>query len=251
MLIYRPFNTTFFLCFAVFGLFLAVSASILRRKPLSVRRRFLAGIMIFTFIMFFVYKYFLSIDREYSEICVECGMGAFSWWKELPLQLCNINIMLIPVGMITMNRSILNFSFFTGTLGAFMSLVMPATGFSDCSILLPRMLGYYFTHYMVFTGALAIVVYGIHVPEYKEIPRTALLLLGIAFIVFLINFLFRVTGLNDQANYFYTFATDGNFVLDLLHERIPVPYLYEVPCLLILIPYMYLAVFLCRIGKKK
>lgn len=251
MLIYKPFNLTFFLCFAIFLAFLFISAKIIRKKPLDTRRRFLAGIMIFTFITFFIYKYFLSIDEEYSIICAENGIGEFSWWKELPLQLCNINLILIPVAMATMNRSILNFNLFTGTLGALMALIMPSIGFSDCSILLPRMSGYYFTHFMVFTGALAIVAYGIHTPQYKELPKTALMLLGIAFVIFLIDTVIRKAGFNDLANYFYTYGSDGNAILDILYSIIPIPYLYEVPCLLILAPYMLLVTFLCNLGKKK
>ncbi len=216
----------------------------MRQKPMETRRRFLAGIMIFTFITFFVYKYFLSIDAEYSRICAEEGIGEFSWWKELPLQLCNINLLLIPVAMATMNRSILNFNFFTGTLGALMALMMPSVGFSDCSILLPRMLGYYFTHFMVFTGSLAILAYGIHTPKFRELPKTALLLLAVAFIVFLFSGACRAAGLNGFVNYFYTWGPDGNAILELLYSVIPAPYLYEVPLILVLLAYMYLVTFI-------
>lgn len=244
MLIYRPFNGTFFLCFAVFMAFLFISARILRQKPMETRRRFLAEIMVFTFIMFFVYKYCLSIDEEYSKICAENGIGEFSWWKELPLQLCNINLLLIPVAMATMNRSILNFNFFTGTLGALMAILMPSIGFSDCSILLPRMLGYYFTHFMVFTGSLAIMAYGIHTPKFRELPETAVLLLCVAFIVFLLSGLCRRTGLNGYVNYFYTWGPEGNAILELFYSVIPVPYLYEVPLILILAAYMWFVTFI-------
>lgn len=251
MLIYEPFNACFFLCLAVFMAFLVISAKLLKEKPLETRRKFLAVIMIITFISFFVYKYYLSIDSEYSVLCEENDIGAFSWWKELPLQLCNINLILIPVGVITMNRTILNFSLFTGSVGAFMALIMPSVGFYGCSILLPRMLGYYFTHFMVFTGALAIVAYGIHTPKYRELPMTAVMLLAIAFIVFLIDCLFRFTGVCEFANYFYACDPEGNAILSLLYSIIPVWYLYEVPCLLILVPYMYLVTFICNTVKKE
>mgnify|MGYP003298593688 CR=1 FL=1 len=196
-LIYKPLNGVSFL---VFGIFLAVFVLIgilMRKKSESFKGAVLAWMMIATVVGFFAYKYALSVDADYAVILDQADKGGFSWWSELPLQLCNINLLLIPVAMATMNRSILNFNFFTGTLGALMAILMPSIGFSDCSILLPRMLGYYFTHFMVFTGSLAIMAYGIHTPKFRELPETAVLLLCVAFIslTFMLFLLFQITSL--------------------------------------------------------
>ena len=58
-------------------------------------------------------------------------------------------MILIPVGVLTKKRPLMSFSFFLGPLGAAMALMMPGVGFENCSVLLPRMIGYYFTHFKV------------------------------------------------------------------------------------------------------
>ena len=194
MLIIELFNGVFFGMIAIFIVVFTLLSILARKKGELFARKLLGWMMVCTMVFFFVYKYGLSIDEEYSVLCAEAGIGAFSWWKELPFQLCNINMIMIPIAMLTMKRPLLNFCFFTGTLGALFALIMPCTGFSGYSILLLRILGYYGTHLMVFFGAVAIVSFGIHKPQFKEIPLTALLLLAVAFGVFIINWLSEPRG---------------------------------------------------------
>ena len=128
-LILRPLNGVFFLLFAAFALVFLILSIVLRRRSDKVRRGVLAGLMLFTLAFFVWYKIMLSLDSEYSALCAAAGKGAFSWWGELPFQLCNINMILIPVAMLTKKRSLMGFSFFMGTLGAAMALTMPGVGF--------------------------------------------------------------------------------------------------------------------------
>ena len=65
-------------------------------------------------------------------------------------------MILIPIAVLTNRRPLMSFCFFVGPLGALMALVMPGTGFDGYSILLPRMLGYYGTHFMVITAGFAL-----------------------------------------------------------------------------------------------
>ena len=128
-LILRPFNGLFFLLFAAFGLVFLVLSFLVRRRPDRVRRRVLAGLMLATLAFFIWYKVMLSLDAEYSALSAAAGKGEFNWWGELPLQLCNINMILIPVGVLLKKRSLMSFSFFLGPLGALMALMMPGVGF--------------------------------------------------------------------------------------------------------------------------
>ena len=209
--IIHPFNSVFFACFALFLLLLIIAALLLRGKSDRIKKTVLVAACVVTFLGFFVYKYFLSVDAEFNE--ATAAMGGFNWWGELPLQLCNINMILIPVAVLTNRRSLMSFCFFVGPLGALMALVMPGAGFDGYSILLPRMLGYYGTHFMIIIEALALAVFGV-------------------------NALLRATGLHPKANYFFSMETEGNPVLELFYRFVPYPYLYELPSFLILIPYM-------------
>ena len=236
--IIRPFNTIFNLVFAFFLLILILSSLLLKNKSEKTRERVLVGACVLTIIGFFVYKYYLSLDKDFSVLTA--STGGFNWWGELPLQLCNINMILIPIAVLKKSRPLKSFCFFLGPLGALMALVMPGTGFNGYSLLLPRMLGYYGTHFMVFIEGLAIVTFGFYRPAFRDLPRTLLTALLVSFCVFLFNMLLRWTSLHPNANYFFSVETEGNIILELFYGWIPVAFLYLIPSLLILVPYMLL-----------
>ncbi len=236
--IMRPFNALFFLVFAAFMLLLLLSSLLLRNKSERTRQLVLVCACAVTFIGFFVYKHYLSIDADFNRITAD--MGGFNWWGELPLQLCNINMILIPFAVLRKSRPLMCFCFFLGPLGAMMALVMPGIGFSGYSLLLPRMLGYYGTHFMVVTEGLAVAAFGLFRPKFRDLPRAVLTAVGITFVIFLINLLLRRSGLHPRANYFYSVETEGNPILELFYRWIPVPFLYTLPSIGILGTYMLL-----------
>lgn len=228
----------FNLAFGIFLLLLILASLILKGKPEKTKQTVLVVACLITMIGFFIYKYALSLDQDFSILTAD--MGGFNWWGELPLQLCNINMILIPIAVLKKSRPLMSFCFFLGPLGALMALVMPGTGFDGYSLLLPRMLGYYGTHFMVVIEGLALVTFGLFRPRFSDLPRTLLAALIILLCVFLINMLLRWSGLHPKANYFFSVETEGNFLLELFHRLIPVPLLYLLPCSLILVVYMLL-----------
>ena len=236
--IMRPFNTLFCLCFGAFVLLLILASLLLRGKSERTRKIVLVAACLVTLVGYFVYKYMLSLDAEYNVITA--NMGGFNWWGELPLQLCNINMILIPIAVLRRSRPLMCFSFFLGPLGALMALVMPGNGFDGYSLLLPRMLGYYGTHFMIVIEGLALVTFGLFRPRFRDLPRAVLAILLIALCVFGINMLLRWSGLHPKANYFFSVETEGNFLLEIFHSWIPYPFLYLLPAVGILVPYMLL-----------
>ena len=236
--IMKPFNGLFFATFAAFILILVVASLIMRKRSDRAKRIVIAVAALIGLAGFFVYKYYLSIDTEYDAITQ--NMGGFNWWGELPLHLCNINLILIPIAVLSKKRPLLSFCFFVAPLGALMALMMPANGFSGYSLLLPRMIGFYGIHFLIIIAALAIVTFGLYRPRFRDILPTVLTITAVALIVFGINMLFRYTGLHPKANYFYSVETEGNFLLEIFHKWIPVPFLYLLPSFLILVPYILL-----------
>ena len=247
-LIMAPFNALFCITFAAFILILIVVSLIMRKKSEKAKRLLIAITCILTFICFFVYKYFISIDKEYDAITQ--NMGGFNWWGELPLHLCNINLILIPIAVLTMKKPLLSFCFFIAPLGAMMAILMPQNGFSGYSLLLPRMLGFYGTHFMIIILALSLVTFGLYHPKFKDIPFTVLALVCVALVVFGINLLLRATGLHEKANYFFLMEPEGISILELFHKWIQIPFLYMLPSFVILVPYMALITFGFWIGDK-
>ena len=236
--IMKPLNPLFLAVFAAFLLLLVLASVLLRGRSERTKSMVLIAACVVTLIGFAVYKYFLSIDSDYNVITA--GMGGFNWWGELPLQLCNINMLLIPIAVVKKNRPLMCFSFFLGPLGALMALLMPGNGFDGYPLLLPRMLGYYGTHFMIVIEGLALASFGLFRPKFRDLPKAALAVLVIAFVIFLFNLLLRRTGLHPKANYFYSVETEGNFLLELFHRWLPFPFLYLIPSFGILIPYMLL-----------
>ena len=234
--IITPFNTIFNLVFAFFILLLAVASLLVRGKSDQTKQRVIVGACVVTLIGFFFYKYFLSLDAELN-VLTEIT-GGFNWWGEPPIQLCNINMLLIPIAVLKKSRPLMSFCFFIGPLGALMALFMPGIGFDGYSLLLPRMLGYYGTHFMVAIEGLSIVTFGLYRPALKDLPKTILTIVLVSLSVFMVNVLLRWSGLHPQANYFFSMDTEGNPLLDIFYGWIPVPYLYQLPCIGILVIYM-------------
>ncbi len=248
--IMKPFNKMFFLSLAFFLLLLIVASILLHTKSTETKDIVLITACVITMIGFIFYKFFLSRDLDYSSITA--NMGGFNWWGELPLQLCNINMIMIPIAVWKKSRSLGCFCFFLGPLGALMALIMPGNGFEGYSIFLPRMLGYYGTHFMIVIEGLALVTFGMFRPKLRDLPRAILAALLIAFAVFCINLLLRCTGLHPKANYFFSMETEGNPLLELFYGWIPVPFLYLMPCSIILGVYMLaLTIPLEMIERKK
>ena len=236
--IMEPFNTLFLIVFGAFLLLLVLASLLLRGKSERTKQTVLVTACALTFIGFFFYKYFLSRDADFNVITA--SMGGFNWWGELPLQLCNINMILIPIAVLKKSRPLMCFGFFLGPLGALMALAMPGNGFVGYSLLLPRMLGYYGTHFMIVIEGLALVTFGLFRPRLRDLPRAVLTVFLIALAVFLINMLLRWTGLHPKANYFFSVETEGNFLLELFRSWIPWPFLYLMPSVVILGVYMLL-----------
>ena len=236
--IMRPFNTLFLIVFAAFLALLILASLLLRGKSEKAKRTVLVAACLVTLVGYFLYKYLLSLDADYN--IITANMGGFNWWGELPLQLCNINMILIPIAVMRRSRPLMCFGFFMAPLGALMALVMPGNGFSGYSLLLPRMLGYYGTHFMIVIEGLALVCFGLYRPKFRDLPRTVLAALLITLAIFGVNMLLRWSGLHPKANYFFSVETEGNFLLEIFYKWIPVPFLYLMPALLILLPYMAL-----------
>ena len=249
-LIMRPLNALWLTIFAVLVLILIIASIVLSKKSIETRKKVLVIASVLTFIGFIFYKIALSRDAEFDALSREIGMGGFNWWGELPLQLCNINMIMIPIAVILNKRELLAFCFFVGPLGALMALTMPGVEFTDASILLPRMLGYYGTHFLIVIEGLAVATFGLYKPKFRDLPKIVVTILIVAFLIFLIDMALRWSGLNTSANYFFAVETEGNPILELFHSFLPYPFLYLLPCTLILIPYMALVTLGFYVGDR-
>ena len=234
-MIIRPYNAAYLLLLAFSAGAVVLLWALLRGRPERCRAAVLIALCAVNIIGFFVYKGFLSRDVQFLQAS---GLDRFNWFSELPLQLCNINMFLIPIGILTQRRSLLGFAFFVAPLGALMALVFPEAPFVGYSLWLPRMLGYYITHMLILICGFSLTTLGFYRPRLKDLPGVTGALLTTAFAAFLVDLLLRHT-VCPQANYFFAFGQDIDVsILNLLWKWIPVPFLYELPALAILFVYM-------------
>ena len=244
-LILRPLNGVFFGFLGIFLLLLVIAGLALRHTKERTRKTVVVAAGAVGFLCFFAYKYALFADPDYDGLTA--AMGGFNWWGEFPLQLCNINMLLIPVAVLANSRPLKSFGFFVGPLGALMAILLPVEGFDGYSILLPRMLGYYGIHCLIIIEALSLAVLGLYRPRFRDLPGTVATLLLIALVIHGVNLLLRFSGLHPRANYFFTMETEGNALLEIFRGWIPIPYLYLLPACVILAVWAALVTLVFRL----
>lgn len=234
--ILKPFNALYWVLLAATFATLFILTALLKNLDLETKKIAFCILCCLTFTGFFAYKYFLSKDMDYRVIRKE--YGGFNWWNELPLQLCNINMILMPIAVLMNEKGLLSFCFYIAPLGALMAVSMPVAGFDKYSIFLPRMLGFYGTHYAIIVESLLLLTLGFYRPQFADLTTTIIMAAIISFVVHLINLFIRKTGRFEHANYFYTMEREGNPVLEFFYKLIPFDYFYLAPCALILFVYV-------------
>lgn len=232
-MIIRPFNAVHTGLFVFAAALILLLYFVLYRADENTRKWVMVSICAVNVAGFFLYKLALSHDAEFLSIN---GIERFNWWNELPLQLCNINMFLIPIGLLTKKRPILGFSFFVAPLGAVMALLFPEPAFDGFSLFLPRILGFYGTHIVIFICGISLATLGLYRPRLRDFPGIYLTLICLACGAHIVNLVLRHT-VCPFANYFFTYPADIS-ILRLFRSWIPVPLLYLAPGLVILGVYM-------------
>ena len=99
-----------------------------------------------------------------------------------------------------------------------MAVCMPGVGFDGYSIFLPRMLGYFGTHFMIIIEGLALVTFGLYRPKFRDLPRAILAAVILMVCLYVFNMILRITGVYPNANYFYSVETEGNPLLEIFYQ---------------------------------
>lgn len=246
-MIIEVFNLPYNLLLLFFAGLTVFLCAFLKKKGLEYSKKFLLYLYSAVIVYYFVYKAFILIDEPYCQL-LEYKKPYFL--NELPFQACNILLFTMPVALLTENKSvrscIASFAFFTGIL----AILMPSKGMTGESLFMPRILGYYVTHYFVVMEAPLLICTGIYKPTMKNVPRAVLTLLFYCACSFVITIILVKTGLNPRANYFYAMSPDGNPVLEILFKLIPVPGVYILPAAIPAALLASIVVLVSKIGRQ-
>lgn len=226
----RPFNLLHIIIILCSPVLILAFYFILRRKSYTFKRYFFLGVSIFNIIFYIAYKFWLFNDPDHN----------FIIWNELPLHLCNINLILLFFAMLFDNKLLTSFVAVIGSIGAFFPLLFPEGQFMNLKFNL-SCLGFYGTHTLIFVTSISLMTTGMYRPTIKSLPMFYLLTFIISLTMFGINTLLRVSGIYTEANYFYTHGFD-NPIFNIFRSWIDIDYLYLLPALVILFVYFMLLV---------
>jgi uncharacterized membrane protein YwaF len=226
----NTFNIVWWGLLAVIAAICLLIWLIFRGRSEKTRRRVIISICAFNFLLFCAYKYWLSQDpvvlQEYSN-------GHFEILLELPLQLCNINLLLIPLALALKRKGLLAFCFYTACIGAFMAIASPTASFTGDLFLL-RNIGFYGTHALLIVCGASLATLGFIMPRQRDVFWSMLILILVTCAMHGINTLVRQAfGIN--ANYFYTYGSDGSYLLGDVYAILPIPlaYLFLLPIIVV------------------
>jgi uncharacterized membrane protein YwaF len=165
----------------------------------------------------------------------------------LPLHMCNINGMLIPIALITKNKKIGNL-LLLWSIGALIALVVNHMA-QDFELFSPIFLQYYLSHIFEFGVPILIFALKIIPLDAKTIPSTLIISFIILVVIHCINLaLNRYIEINDIrdwkgdliiVNYMFTIYPD-NPVLQFFYNLIPLQFIYVLPIFPIFALYLLL-----------
>jgi uncharacterized membrane protein YwaF len=202
---------------------------IFRNKSEKTKTWALLGLSIFNIIIFTINKFVLF--RVFDDLEV---------LNELPLHLCNMNLILIPVALLTKNKLLMGYTYYVATIAAMAAILFFDSRYVGVNVMTYSIFVYFFYHAVLVATPILLVMFGLYTPEKSQIINVIILLLCMATVMHGFNLFMRSTGLCTISNYFYTMGMEGNPVLELLMKLVPIPLVYYFPMIPALNGYAYL-----------
>lgn len=172
----------------------------------------------------------------------------FAWgspFQYLPLHLCSLNAMVLPVAVFTRNKTLCNL-LLLWSLGALMALVVN-TVVAETTLFSPTFCVYYFPHVLEFGIPILVFKLGLVKKDVKCIASTLLITLGVYTAIHFTNLalneyfiaeqVLNPAGELVQVNYMYSLWPE-NPVLELFWSINPNIYWYMMPVVGIVVVYL-------------
>jgi len=163
----------------------------------------------------------------------------------LPLHMCSINAMLLPITVLTRKRMLGSLVLFW-CLGAALSLIVN-TGQADFEIASPTFWFFYLPHTLEVAIPILLFSTGLIRFEVKTAPMTVLITMILYTVVHFCNLFLNQyaqthnvvdwAGNTVKVNYMFSLSTDGNVLLDVFWKLIPYPYWYMYGTAILIVAY--------------
>ena len=238
-MIIKAFNEAYFLVLFIGLIIIVLFSVLLKNKSPKTKQKVLLGYCIFNIILYCIYK--IALMTPHSDY--QRYGYAFNIWLELPLQLCNISMFLVPIGLLLNKGRVAQFlkgyGFFVAPLGAFLALSSPEPLFTGTSLLEFYNIGFYFTHLNILCYGILLVTLGFYKPSYKALPLMVAFIFVLSGIMYGLDKIFTLIS-GVTVNYFYLVNPAGVSILEAFWKIIPCEYFYMIFGIAILVAYMAL-----------
>jgi len=212
----------------------------LHNKPMEYKRKAMTGFAIGLWALSTVFTLQRVWDPQYY----------FPLTQNLPLHFCSlVQFMLIPAYWLRgSSRALQAFRallFYPGAAAAFFALIAPAQEYLNQPLVSMNTL-FYFVHFGNVLLCTMLAVLGFHTPTVRGALGSLVTFFILAMIVFPITLAIRHF-IDPAANYYFSFDPAGSDIFEILFGIIPVPLLYQVPLLLLIIPILLLQYAIYRL----
>ncbi|GAA1872914.1 hypothetical protein [Myceligenerans crystallogenes] len=204
------------------------------RRPLPLRTRALAALAILNVLFSVTFHVAYLTDESVR----------FPFWQNLPLHLCTITSWLLPVAVLADRRPLRVLMFFPGVIAGALALASAGPLYWGHPVWDPKTF-FWVAHALNAVIGCLIASLGLYRPTYRDAVLALPYTVALAGCVLPVTLLLRAT-VEPGANYFFVFDPEGAGILELLHTMIPVPILYEVPLLPVVLPVFLLQVAVFR-----
>ncbi len=160
-------------------------------------------------------------------------------WQNLPLHLCSICSLLMPFAAWFDWAPLRAVLFYPGAIAGIATLVSARPAEQGHPLLDPRSL-FWVAHELNAIVPFLLVSLALYRPTARQALQSLGYVIAFASVVILpVDFALRAW-VDPGANYFYLFSPEGAEILELLWSVIPVPFLYVLPLLALVLPLLYL-----------
>lgn len=224
-MLYITVGNTLWWCFLGSAVCIGILINcILIKKSFEQKRKFFLVVTIGIFVLFYLQRILMFNEEQFAQLW---GTEADTIILQLlPLQLCYLTSVLLLIGLLWRNETLLAFCFYVGSLGAVLAIVSPDSYYTDINLLeVPSAILFYFLHGMIAVVYFSVGTTGLITPGWKK-GLTSTALLGVFYtIIHVINMVGKAMGL-EAINYFYSLDTGGSGALDMFWNLIPYPFWY-------------------------
>ncbi|MBQ0141617.1 MAG: YwaF family protein [Prevotellaceae bacterium] len=246
----EPFNLVYFVFIGVVFVAAAVFFRAVKKKPKEERWKIMVMFTSCVAALLLFYKFSFRLDAEFIEDYPKYW-GEYTILNELPINPCNLVILLMPLALYKKNDWLLSYCVFMGLISTSVAILAPQQGYAGYSILKWHTFGFFLLHSLGIAIPAGVVYLGLYKPKYKDIPKAVTVLAVTTLFAYLISLFLRKTGLCSVANYSFTMDPEGNPVLEFFYRLLPVQGLYVVGLLLMFIPGTIIIVTIYRMLQRK